>query len=98
MNMQSLMAQAQRLQKDITKKKEEIDKTEFEGNSQWVTVIFTGDRKLKSVKISNTEISGEEDIEMLQDMLKIAIDDAMNKIETEYTNKMGMYGQMNGLM
>ena len=35
---------------------------------------------------------------MLQDMSKIAIDNALNKIDKEYTEKMGMYSSMNGLM
>ena len=41
-----MMAQAQRMQRDITKKKEEIDKTEFSGKSEWIDVVFTGDKKL----------------------------------------------------
>ncbi len=98
MNMQSLMAQAQKLQRDITKKKEEIEKTEFEGKSEWVEVVFTGDRKLKSFKVLKDNIVDQDDIEMLQDMSKIAIDNALNKIDKEYTEKMGMYSSMNGLM
>ena len=97
MNMQSLMAQAQKLQRDITKKKEEIEKTEFEGKSEWVEVVFTGDRKLKSFKVLKDNIVDQDDIEMLQDMSKIAIDNALNKIDKEYTEKMGMYSSMNGL-
>ena len=38
MNMQALMAQAQKMQRDITKKKEEIDKMEFNGKSELVDV------------------------------------------------------------
>ena len=98
MNMQSLMAQAQKLQRDITKKKEEIEKTEFEGKSEWVEVVFTGDRKLQSFKVLKDNIVDQDDIEMLQDMSKIAIDNALNKIDKEYTEKMGMYSSMNGLM
>lgn len=98
MNMQSLMAQAQKLQRDITKKKEEIEKTEFEGKSEWVEVVFTGDRKLKSFKVLKDNFVDQDDIEMLQDMSKIAIDNALNKIDKEYTEKMGMYSSMNGLM
>ena len=42
MNIQNLMAQAQKMQKDITKKKEEIDNSTFEGTSEWVTVEIKG--------------------------------------------------------
>ena len=38
MNMQNLMAQAQKMQRDITKKKEELDNSTFEGVSEWVKV------------------------------------------------------------
>lgn len=98
MNMQSLMAQAQKIQRDITKKKEEIEKKEFEGKSEWVEVVFTGDRKLKSFKVLKSNIVDQDDVEMLQDMAKIAIDNALDKIDKEYAEKMGMYSSMNGLM
>ena len=51
MNMQNLMAQAQRMQRDITAKKEELEKMEFVGKSEWVEITFTGGRVIKSVKI-----------------------------------------------
>ena len=51
MNMQSLMAQAQKMQRDLTKKKEEIDNTIFIGESEWVTVEMNGKKELKNVNI-----------------------------------------------
>ena len=48
MNMQNLMAQAQKMQRDITKKKEEIDKMEFEGSSELVNIKVNG-KKSESV-------------------------------------------------
>ena len=98
MNMQSLMAQAQKMQKDITKKKEEIDSKIFEGKSEWVTVEFYGSKQMKSIKIVNNELKDEDDFETLQDMIKLAVDDVMKKIDDEYSSKMGMYGNMGGLM
>ena len=44
MNMQQIMQQAQRMQRDITKKKEEIDGMEFLGKSEWVEIVFNGKR------------------------------------------------------
>lgn len=97
MNMQNLMAQAQKMQRDITKKKEEIDKTEFSGKSEWVELTFNGKKELISLKIIPTKID-EEDKEMLEDMLNIAIKDAFNKIDKETEDKLGSYGQsLNGL-
>ena len=51
MNMQQIMQQAQRMQRDITKKKEEIDGMEFLGKSEWVEIVFNGKREIKSFKI-----------------------------------------------
>ena len=45
MNMQALMRQAQQMQKDITKKKDELNKKTFVGTSELVEVTFTGDKK-----------------------------------------------------
>ncbi len=93
MNLQSMMAQAQRMQKDITNKKAEIDKTEFEGKSEWVTVVFMGNKKLKSLKITKDGVIDEDDKEILEDMLNIAISDAFSKIDKEVETKLGSYGQ-----
>ena len=93
MNLQAMMAQAQRMQKDITKKKEEIDATEFEGSSEWVKVVFMGDKSLKSLKITKEGSISDDDKEILEDMLNIAINDAISKIDKEVEAKLGSYGQ-----
>ena len=55
MNMQQLMQQAQRMQREITKKKEEIDNETFEGKSEWVNITFNGKREILSFKITNSQ-------------------------------------------
>lgn len=96
MNMQQIMQQAQRMQRDITKKKEEIDKMEFLGKSEWVEIVFNGKREIKSFKILKDEIDGD-DKEMLEDMIMIAMKDAFNKIDKESESKLGSYASMSGL-
>lgn len=97
MNMQAIMAKAQKMQKDITNKKEEIDKTIFEGKSEWVIVTFNGKRELQSLKITKEGIIDDDDKEVLEDMINIAIKDAFKKIEKEIDNKLGAYSSaMNG--
>ena len=98
MNMQSLMAQAQKIQKDINKKKEELDKQEFEGTSEWVKIVMYGNKTVKSVNILREKIVDADDIEMLQDMVKIAFDTAIKQIDAETNKKMGMYANLGGLM
>ena len=87
MNMQNLMNQVQKMQKDVQKKQNEVENMEFEGNSEWV-----------KIKISQKTIE-EDDIEILEDMLKIAFKDVLNNIDKEYEKKLGAYGKgLNGLM
>ena len=98
MNMQALMQQAQRMQKDMTKKKEELNKKIFVGTSELVEVTFTGDKKLVSVNIKQDGSLDEEDKEILQDMMVIAVNDAMKQIDKETEKMLGAYGsQLNGL-
>lgn len=98
MNINNLMAQAQKMQKEIEKKQEEINSTEFTGTSQLVDVVIYGNKKIKSVMIKNKESFDAEDVEMLEDMIKIAMNDAISKIEKAIESKLGMYGkQLGGL-
>mgnify|MGYP002869260346 CR=1 FL=1 len=94
MNMQALMQQAQKMQRDITKKKEELNAKEFTGSSELVEIVFTGDKKVKSVKIKDGVDA--DDMEMLEDMITIAINDAMGKIDVEADKILGAYGNQFG--
>jgi len=96
MNMQALMQQAQRMQKDIMKKKDEVNKKEFTGTSELVDVVFTGDKRMVSVNIKQD--IDNDDKEIIEDMLVIAVNDAMAKIDKETESALGAYGnQLGGL-
>ena len=96
MNMQALMRQAQQMQKDITKKKDELNKKTFVGTSELVEVTFTGDKKLVSTKIKSD--IDNDDKEIIEDMFVIAVNDAMAKIDKETESMLGAYGsQLGGL-
>lgn len=98
MNMQSIMAQAQKLQRDITKKKAEIDATVFEGKSEWVEIKVNGKKELVSFKIVYDGTIENDDKEMLEDMVSIALKDAFQKVDKEIEEKLGSYGSsLNGL-
>ncbi len=90
MNIQAMMKQAQALQKNMMKEKEEIDNTEFTGTSSFVTVTVKGNKTIKSVKIDAEELS-KDDIEMLEDMILVAVNNAMNEIDKVTEQKMGKY-------
>lgn len=98
MNMQALMQQAQKMQKDLQKKQEELGVIEFEGNSEWVSLVLNGKKELVKLNIKKITLD-EDDMEMLEDMIKIAFNDALSKVDKAYDDKLGMYGkQLNGLI
>lgn len=92
MNIQAMMRQAQQLQKKMMEDKKAIDEKVFEGKSSLVTVTMTGDKKTKSVKINADELN-VDDVEMLEDMVMLAFNDVMSKIDKETNDKMGKYTQ-----
>ena len=99
MNMQALMAQAQKMQKDLMTKKEEINKQLFTGKSELVEVVFNGKKEMVSIKINKDTSLEQDDIEVLEDMIKIAVNDALKQIDDEGSKKLGAYGnQLNGLI
>ncbi len=99
MNMNALMQQAQRMQKDMEKKQKEVIESEYKGESQLVEVILMGDKSLKSIKFKNMDDFDKDDIDILEDMIKIAHNDAIKKIEKDLESKMGPYAkQLGGLI
>lgn len=100
MNIQNLMREAQKMQKDLQKTQKELENTEYEGSSSLVKIVLNGNMKMKSVKINfEDELSGEEDMEMLEDMIMVAYNDAVKKVNEDKNKKLGKYGQgLSGLM
>ena len=92
MNIQALMKQAQSLQKDMMKAKEEIDNMEFTGTSSFVSVVVKGDKSVKKVTINNIDISSD-DKEIIEDMLVVALNDAFTKVDKDTEVKLGKYTQ-----
>lgn len=92
MNIQAMMKQAQKLQKDMLNAKEEIDNTDFEVTKSFVSVKSKGNRKIESIKIDMESLE-KDDIEMLEDLLQVAITELMDTIDKETEKKMGKYTQ-----
>ena len=90
--MQALMREAQKMQKELTKTQEELEKTTYEGSSSLVNVVVNGKKELISIKI-NVENSIEKDeIELLEDMVLVAINDALKKADSDKEKKLSKYG------
>ncbi|KZK36528.1 YbaB/EbfC family nucleoid-associated protein [Lactococcus taiwanensis] len=94
MNMQSMMKQAQKLQKQMQASQEEIANTTFVGKSaqDLVTAEFTGERKLTSLTIKS-DIIDPEDPDTLQDLVADAVNDALTQIEKITEQKMGKFSK-----
>ncbi len=97
MNIQAMMKQAQALQKDMMKTKKEIDEKEFTGESSLVKITLLGSKEVKSVKIDNSSSLDADDIEMLEDMIMVAFNEAIKKIDDETEKKMGKFASIPGL-
>ena len=98
MNMQSIMAQAQRMQRDIQKKKDEINQKLFPRKYEFVEVILNGKKELTKITINKDNLD-KEDIEMLEDFIVLAQKQALADIDKEIQSKMGQYaGMLDGLM
>lgn len=99
MNLQAIMKKAQAMQKDITKAKKEIDEMKFTVTQSFVTVTLRGDRTVEKVEIDSDTELGKDDIEMLQDMIVVAINQAMKEIDKVTEQKLGKYSNaMQGLL
>lgn len=97
MNIQAMMKQAQSLQKDMMKVKDEIDKTEFIGESSLVKVTIKGTKEVVKVEINCDDTLDSDDIELLQDMIMVAINEANKKVDKAMEQKMGKFGNIPGL-
>ena len=87
--MQSIMAQARKIQGEVEKATKEINQTVFTYKNENVEVNLTGDNKLESVKILNKSIL--EDSEILEDILYVAINDVLEQVKKEKEAKLGKY-------
>ena len=98
MNIQSLMREAQKMQKNLEKTQSELTNTEYEGSSSCIKVVLNGNKDVKSVKIDSNEFS-MDDMELLEDMIMMAFKDASKKVDADKEKKLGKYGQsLAGLM
>ncbi|TRM90187.1 YbaB/EbfC family nucleoid-associated protein [Streptococcus agalactiae] len=92
MNMQNMMRQAQKLQKQMEQKQADLAASQFTGKSaqELVTVTFTGDKKLISIDYKEAVVD-PEDIETLQDMTTQAINDALTQVDDATKKIMGAF-------
>jgi len=86
-NIQQMMKQAQQMQERLQKQMADL-RVEGNAGGGMVTVVINGAKQIQSLKIDPEAVS-KEDVEMLQDMIVAAINDAHRKADEEMAEKMG---------
>lgn len=94
--MQQMMKQAKMMQKKMAEMQEELKKMEFEASAGGgaVKVRVNGDQEVLDVKL-NTEMIDAQDLDMVEDMVMVAVNDALKQSKDEAKSKMaGLTGGM----
>ncbi|MCK1986450.1 YbaB/EbfC family nucleoid-associated protein [Peribacillus sp. NPDC101481] len=91
-NMQNMMKQMQKMQKKMAEAQEELGEKKVEGTAGggMVTVIVTGHKEIVDV-IIKPEVVDPDDIDMLQDLVLAATNDALKKAEELTNQTMGQF-------
>ena len=98
-NMNNLMKQAQRMQRQMEEKSKEMGEKEWEATAGGgaVTVKVSGKKEILSVKLDE-EVVDPDDIEMLEDLIVAATNEALRKVEDENASMMQqLTGGLGGL-
>jgi nucleoid-associated protein EbfC len=93
MNPLQMMKQAQQLQERLQREMATLS-VEGSAGGGMVTVILNGHKHVQKLTI-DPEIVSRDDVEMLQDLITAAMNDALRKVDDELKNKVG--GMMSGL-
>jgi nucleoid-associated protein EbfC len=93
MNIEAMMQQAKQMQERLQKQMAEM-RAEATAGGGMITVVVNGTKQLQSIRI-DPEVVSKDDVEMLQDMIVAAVNDANRKVDEELGKSMG--GLMGGL-
>ena len=99
MNMQQMVMQAQKMQRELKKAKDELAKQEFTvSKGGAVTVVMMGDKTIKTISIDEDAFD-KDNKEMVEEMIALAINElfekisvAEEKIEEKITGRAGGFG------
>ena len=93
--MQNLMKQAQKMQEEMMKAQQELEELEIEGTSGGglVKVTMTAKKVVSAISITPDAVD-VDDIEMLEDLIVAALNDAYSKADKVYAEKMGPMGNL----
>ena len=93
MNIQAMMQQAKEMQERLQKQMADL-RVEATAGGGMVTVVMNGAKQIQSLKLDPEAVS-KDDVEMLQDLILAAVNDAQRKVDDALQQQMG--GMMGGL-
>ena len=93
MNIQQMMKQAQQMQERLQKQMAELSVEATSGGGM-VTVVMNGSKQIQALTI-DPEVVSKDDVEMLQDLVLAAVNDAARKIDEAMAQQMG--GMLGGM-
>lgn len=93
-NMQQMMKQMQKMQKKMAQEQEKLKEERIDGTAggEMVTVTVSGHKEVLNVSI-NPEVVDPEDVEMLEDLVLAATNDALNKADELTQERLGKHTQ-----
>ena len=97
-NMQGMMKQMQKMQQDMQNVQQQLEQTEYEASvgGGAVKATVTGEKRLEAISI-DPDIA-QDDVEMLEDMIIAAVNEAMNKADQDAQNRLGaLTGGLSGM-
>ena len=98
-NMNNLMKQAQKMQAQMQQQAQELEAKQFSGSAGGgaVNATVSGKKELLSLEISKDAVD-PDDVEMLQDMVMAAVNEALRQVDSESSKMMGGLNGLNGLL
>ncbi|MER2109151.1 MAG: YbaB/EbfC family nucleoid-associated protein [Solibacillus sp.] len=93
-NMQGMMKKMQKMQKEMVEAQDALNEQQFEGvaGGSMVKVVMNGQRQMLDVALDESVVD-PEDVEMLQDLIIVAVNDALKKVEDTTASTMGKFTQ-----
>lgn len=93
-NMQGMMKKMQKMQKEMMEAQDTLNQQQFEGTAGggMVKVILNGQREVLEVNLDESVVD-PDDIEMLQDLIVVATNEALKKVEETTASTMGKFTQ-----
>ena len=97
-NMNNLMKQAQKMQKQMEEATKELEEKTYEATAGGgvVKVVVNGKKEVQSIELDE-EVVDKDDIEMLQDILMVALNNAFSEVDKVTEQKMSKYANIPGL-